>query len=244
MVGLTPIRWVILLVMFWLGMMQGLVWMTLSGNPDVTKRYYALVDEKATIDLLLNWGPIMYLPVVPLVTYGAKRGENGVWATILAGAMLTAAGSLLRLAPSVLPFVDPASEAARWFLHGGQMLNGCAGPMNAVTPSLLAAMWFPPAERAFATATVFSIQAGAPALGFLLALPVHTPEALQALMAAEAASSVAVALVWAVLPKRPLLPPSGSQSLRRLAAQGDGEWAGGPAGLPRRRWVSSATRKG
>ena len=51
-----------------------------------------------------------------------------------------------------------------------QALNGAAGPMNCVTPSALAALWFPSHQRAMATSVVYAIQMAGPSVGFLLGL--------------------------------------------------------------------------
>lgn len=51
-----------------------------------------------------------------------------------------------------------------------QALNGAAGPMNCVTPSALAALWFPSHQRAVATSVVYAIQMAGPSVGFLLGL--------------------------------------------------------------------------
>lgn len=226
------LRWVVLFTMFGVGLMQGLVWMTFSGNPGVTKEYYGLSNPEATVNLLLNWGPIMYLPVAPFVAWATMRSMGSIWAVVLCGTFLTLAGSLVRLAPSFLPDFVLTSWGSLCCLHIGQALNGAAGPMNAVTPSLIAATWFPPSERTFATATVFGIQTASPAIGFLLALCVHESRDLIYLMVVEALFSALVALMWAFLPRQPKSPPSISQSLRSGSSME-------MHSLPPRRWVSA-----
>jgi hypothetical protein len=50
-----------LLCMFWLGLMQCVGWVTYSASPRIAAEYYGFENPKASIDLLLNWGPIMPL---------------------------------------------------------------------------------------------------------------------------------------------------------------------------------------
>jgi hypothetical protein len=47
--------------MFWLGLMQCVGWVTYSASPRIAAEYYGFENPKASIDLLLNWGPIMPL---------------------------------------------------------------------------------------------------------------------------------------------------------------------------------------
>lgn len=55
--------------MFWLGLMQCVGWVTYSASPRVAAEYYGFENPKASIDMLLNWGPIM-----PLGATGAGFG--------------------------------------------------------------------------------------------------------------------------------------------------------------------------
>jgi hypothetical protein len=230
--ALSQSRWMVLFAMFGVGFLQGMGWMTFSGNPNVVQEYYDLHDYKSVIDFLLNWGPIAYLPVAPLVARACRGKVENVWTVVLSGALLSLAGLVIRLVPSVFDF--PMSGWALWFLHLGQALNGCAGPMNAVTPSILAATWFPPEERAFATATVNAVQMAGPAAGFLLALLVRDSGDFVLLMEGEAALALLVAVFWCLVPRKPARPPSVSQALREtprahLCTQDQ---------PPRRRWCS------
>ncbi|CAE7204802.1 unnamed protein product, partial [Symbiodinium necroappetens] len=60
------LRWLVLLCMFGLGLVQAIGWMTYSANPDIAADFYGFENPKASIDMLLNWGSIMYLPVAPV----------------------------------------------------------------------------------------------------------------------------------------------------------------------------------
>ncbi|CAK9068676.1 Solute carrier family 49 member 4 homolog (Disrupted in renal carcinoma protein 2 homolog) [Durusdinium trenchii] len=147
-------RWLVLSCMFWLGLMQAVGWVTYSANPQIASEYYGFENAKASIDMLLNWGPIMYLPVAPLVGYLIAKNADHLWHVILSGAVLTATGMVLRLMPNILG-LRVTSHAAHACVHLGQALNGAAGPMNCVTPSALAALWFPSHQRAVATSVAW-----------------------------------------------------------------------------------------
>ncbi|CAE7523919.1 unnamed protein product [Symbiodinium sp. CCMP2456] len=206
-------------------------WRTYSANPDIAADFYGFENPKASIDMLLNWGPIMYLPVAPVAGWMIARHPDSIWAVVFCGGALTAAGLVLRLLPTLLGF-HPTSPIVHGCIHVGQALNGAAGPANCVTPSALAAMWFPPHQRGFATSAVFAIQMAGPTLGFLLGLCVHSCKDLVLLLEVEAAMSVAVLAVWACLPRKPSVPPSRSQEIRR---------SGEPqaSAVPRRRMIST-----
>ena len=89
----------------------------------------------------------MYLVFVPLVMLmlNSNTGGKGVYYTILMGAVLCAAGSIVRMIPS---WMDIEKEpSAIWLLHAGQILNGAAGPSMAGACTAFAACWFAPEER-------------------------------------------------------------------------------------------------
>eukprot|EP00928_Gymnodinium_smaydae_P024442 TRINITY_DN19775_c0_g1_i1.p1 TRINITY_DN19775_c0_g1~~TRINITY_DN19775_c0_g1_i1.p1 ORF type:complete len:474 (-),score=94.15 TRINITY_DN19775_c0_g1_i1:360-1673(-) len=220
--------------MFIVGMIQGVGWMTFSSCPDVVADYYGFSNPQASIDMLLNWGPIMYLPMAPAVGWLTARRMESVWAVVFLGSLLTAVGLLVRLVPSYFPEqIPPSSSLAHAIVHFGQALNGLAGPTNCVTPSLLAATWFPPGERTLATSAVFAIQTAAPAVGFLMALWVTTSNGLVNLMVAEAVWAVLAVCLWLLVPRKPRCPPSASQ--QQLSVRG-----GTRHSLPMRRWVSAS----
>ncbi|CAK9097541.1 unnamed protein product [Durusdinium trenchii] len=228
-------RWLVLSCMFWLGLMQAVGWVTYSANPQIASEYYGFENAKASIDMLLNWGPIMYLPVAPLVGYLIAKNADHLWHVILSGAVLTATGMVLRLMPNILG-LRVTSHAAHACVHLGQALNGAAGPMNCVTPSALAALWFPSHQRAVATSVVFAIQMAGPPIGFLFGLRISSSSDLVMLMAIEAGFALAVVVAWAFLPSKPKVPPSNSQELR-ATAQSVERRSASPVSL--QRWAST-----
>eukprot|EP00438_Fugacium_kawagutii_P022292 Skav233972 [mRNA] locus=scaffold1008:623090:627688:+ [translate_table: standard] len=201
--------------------MQCVGWVTYSASPRVAAEYYGFENPKASID--------MYLPVAPLVGYLVAKRANNLWGVILSGATLTAMGLVLRLVPNII---------------GMQALNGAAGPMNCVTPSALAAQWFPSSQRAVATSAVYAAQMAGPCVGFVLALLLVPTSAtdtvgkggdhLVLLMFVEAGAALAVVVTWALLPREPKVPPSFSQELR--STDGSGAGASPPSS---QRWIST-----
>mmetsp|Transcript_79173 Transcript_79173/g.245552 ORF Transcript_79173/g.245552 Transcript_79173/m.245552 type:complete len:166 (-) Transcript_79173:9-506(-) len=145
-------RWPVLVGITLVGFVQCTAWMTYSGNPDVTREYYGLCsgpgpcpEAVSAIDMLLNWGPIMYLLVAPCVAAACSYRVENVWWVVLVASLLSTAGMIIRLLPSMVPdLLPPTSGWALWCLHVGQALNAAAGPANCSTPSILAAIWFPP----------------------------------------------------------------------------------------------------
>ena len=74
------------------------------------------------VNLLLNWGPITYLIFVPFVMWALSRGGKAVYFTVLVAGALCAAGSLIRLVPSLYGFAS--SSDAIYYLHVGQTGHG------------------------------------------------------------------------------------------------------------------------
>ena len=120
-----PIRWLVLLVAVLVATSQSVVWITFSASPRETELLFCLnttgSSSDGTLDLLLNWGPIAYLPVVPFVMVALNKGGNSVHRVLLLGGVLTSLGALVRLLPILLD--DPCSDWAIPILHLGQFLT-------------------------------------------------------------------------------------------------------------------------
>jgi FLVCR family MFS transporter len=151
-------RWLVLLVFSWVEFNQALVWITVSASaPEARDLYGKEHLTPGAINLLLNWGPIMYLVFVPvvMVLLSSNFRGRGVYYTILIGAALCAAGSVVRLIPSWTHTVR--KPLAVWLLHAGQILNGLAGPSMAGACTAFSCCWFAPEERTLATAIAYGI---------------------------------------------------------------------------------------
>ena len=209
-------RWIVLLAFSWIEFNQALVWITYSASaPEARQLYGPTRLTTDTINLLLNWGPIMYLVFVPvvMVMLNSNVGGKGVYNTILVGAFLCAAGSLVRMVPTFGHFQE--TPAAIWLIHGGQILNGLAGPSMAGACTAFAACWFAPDERTLATAIAYGICALGPALAFIFAMGVRTGAQLETLLLLEMFSSVGSCLLWLLMPSVPKVAPSASQAKTR-----------------------------
>ena len=96
------------------------------------------------MQLLLNYGPIAYLPFAFPVMWHMDR--HGIRGTVLVGIALVVASNVMRC------FANDASVASIAIVHVSFMLNGIAGPVAMAVPSKLAEDWFARDERTTATA--------------------------------------------------------------------------------------------
>ena len=62
-------------IFFFLGFIQCAVWATFGQTTDATQLAYHI--SPSTVTLLLNWGAIIYLPVIPLSSI-LVTGEDGL----------------------------------------------------------------------------------------------------------------------------------------------------------------------
>ena len=95
--GPTPARFYILFAFCLLSFNQCLFWITFSPIASNAKLYYGVDD--ATIALLMNWGPIIYIPVC-FVTSWLTAQNNGLRRVCLGSAVVTAAFMVIRCIPS------------------------------------------------------------------------------------------------------------------------------------------------
>lgn len=98
-----------------------------------------------TVQLLLNWGPIAFLPFMLPFGYWLDRPGGLRWATVFSMALVTA-GAAIRC------FVFSPSPASVGLLHVSYILNDIAGPVSMGAVSVLAERFFPVSQRATATA--------------------------------------------------------------------------------------------
>ncbi|KAK2904832.1 hypothetical protein Q8A67_006631 [Cirrhinus molitorella] len=172
------------------------------------------------------WGPVGYLPWLLFMWLMDKKGLR---ASLLLSAFFMVLGAVLRS----VPLTDLYYR--RWLIHGGQLLNGLAGPTIMSAGPLLSTTWFAPDQRATATAIASLIGYLGSACAFLigpLAVPApngtvggtvywdqnHIGDRIQFVLYAEggliAALFVAVMLYF---PSRPPIPPSVAAASQRLS---------------------------
>nr|XP_046260454.1 solute carrier family 49 member 4 [Scatophagus argus] len=220
-------RWLVLTLFSLLGLMQGMVWN--FWGPIVNSAVHAYGFTKSDIAVLVLWGPVGF---VPWLLFMWLMDKKGLRASLLLSAFFMLLGATLR----IIPLTD--ERLRRWFIHGGQFLNGLAGPTIMSAGPFLSTTWFAPDQRATATAvaSLFCYLGGA--ASFLVGpLVVPAPNETQAtstmaaavfnssirdrielVMYAElAAIAVLFAAVLLYFPSRPPIPPSVAAASQRLS---------------------------
>ncbi|XP_061775391.1 solute carrier family 49 member 4 [Nerophis ophidion] len=217
-------RWLVLALFSALALLQGMVWN--FWGPIQNSAVRAFGFSKSDIAVLVLWGPVGFVPWLLFMWLMDKRGLR---ASLLLSAFFMLLGAVLRS----IPLSDPPLR--RWFIHGGQLLNGLAGPTIMCAGPFLSTTWFAPDQRATATAvaSLFSYLGGAVAY---VAGPLVVPapngttamtgsaweqsmqDKIQLLLYAElAAIAVLFAAVLLYFPSRPPLPPSVAAASQRLS---------------------------
>ncbi|XP_016144034.1 disrupted in renal carcinoma protein 2-like [Sinocyclocheilus grahami] len=217
-------RWFVLTMFSLLGFMQGLVWNT--WGPIQISAKHVFEFSSTDIAVLVMWGPVGYLPWLLFMWLMDKKGLR---ASLLLSAFFMVLGAALRS----VPLKDLYYR--RWIYHGGQLLNGLAGPTIMSAGPLLSTTWFAPDQRATATAIASLIGYLGSACAFLigpLAVPApngtvgstvywnqnHIGDRIQFVLYAEV--GMIAALFVAVLfyfPSRPPIPPSVAAASQRLS---------------------------
>lgn len=150
-------RWYILLIYSLFTFYQCCMW-ALPGP--ISKSYqivYGLSND--SVQLLVNYGPIAFLPTGLLVSMWLER-KNGVRQATLCGIALVTVGCILRAV---------ARSQQTWsiaLIHLSYLLNGLAGPAAMAAVSQISQEWFAPHERT--TATSIMAQSNAVPLSQLL----------------------------------------------------------------------------
>jgi MFS family permease len=156
----------VLFVFSFASFVQCLVWFTFSSVPKVVKEYYPGVDDD-TIDLLLNWGTIVFIPVLPYVAW-LQTKPYGLLIAFWQGNVLMFLATVVRTIPCWAPAHLRGNFYMQWTLHIGQILNAAAGPIVFAVCSKLSAVWFPDDQRATATGIAYTANALGTTVGFLL----------------------------------------------------------------------------
>ena len=172
-------KWYILAAFSVLGISQCMTWMTYGTFPESTYGYYNIGTSE--LDLLLNWGPIIYvfaaIPVMALIS-----SPRGLRNSMRVGVILVLLANISRCIPTFFirvgksHYVDGSSSSdvlssevvnvneyegnmnnkslhifAMIFVHLGQILNAVAGPITMSPAALLSHIWFEEDLRATAT---------------------------------------------------------------------------------------------
>ncbi|KAJ0005980.1 hypothetical protein NQD34_015874 [Periophthalmus magnuspinnatus] len=221
-------RWLVLALFSLLGLMQGMVWN--FWGPIQNSAVHAYGFTKSDIAGLVLWGPVGYVPWLLFVWLMDKKGLRP---SLLLSAFLMLLGSVLRSVPLM------EEPLRRWLIHGGQFLNGLAGPTIMSAGPYLSTTWFAPDQRATATAvaSLFCYLGGAASFvvgPMVVPAPNNTQQTsfwtagqgsdttirdrIQLVMYAEL-GAIAVLFVAVLLyfPSRPPLPPSVAVASQRLS---------------------------
>ncbi|CAN9498487.1 unnamed protein product [Ophioblennius macclurei] len=224
-------RWLVLALFSLLALMQGMVWN--FWGPIQNSAAHAYGFTKSDIAVLVLWGPVGFLPCFLFMWLMDKRGLR---ASLLLSVFFMLLGAALRS----VPLTD--RPLRRWLIHGGQLLNGLAGPTIMSAGPFLSTTWFAPDQRATATAvaSLFGYLGGAASfvVGPLVVPAPNDTQAVTTTLAAAAATVsddairdriqlimyaelVAIAVLFAAVllyfPSRPPMPPSVAAASQRLS---------------------------
>ncbi|CAF1144442.1 unnamed protein product [Adineta steineri] len=210
-----PQRFWVLFVFCFLSFNQCMFWLTFSPIASSTESFYHV--SEATVDLLLNWGPIIFLPTLPL-TYLILNTHHGLRKCVLIFAIVSLIATVIRLIPSiVMSSTDPHfHDLAVPFLHIGQILIAATGPIGMALVSQLSCLWFAPHERTRATTiNVLSTSFGG-AVSFLISPHlVSEPWRVPHLLYLHAGQALlACIFTLAYYPAEPPSPPSAAAHIR------------------------------
>jgi hypothetical protein len=159
-----------------------MVWLTFSPIARSTELYYSI--DEATVDLLLNWGCIAFIPCLPL-SYILMNKPHGLRRSIILLAIAVFSATVIRVIPIVItsPTSPNFKSISLPFLHVGQILNAACGPLVMAPVAQLSCLWFAPHERTRATtiailANSFGATVGYVISPYIVALPGDVPRLL------------------------------------------------------------------
>ncbi|XP_046332330.2 solute carrier family 49 member 4 homolog [Haliotis rufescens] len=184
-------RWYVLVVFSFAALLQAGVWNTFGPIAQSAKAVFGWTD--ANIGMLNNWTNIVYIifmfPVAWLMDVKGLRIS-----------MLLCAALMVFL--TAIRCITSEAVPATWLINISAIVNGVVGTVPFGGPALLSATWFPPKQRATATAvsTVFSYLGLS--VGFII----------------ECAACVLLLLLVVVyFPAKPPSPPSLTASIERTS---------------------------
>ncbi|KAF5903851.1 disrupted in renal carcinoma protein 2-like [Clarias magur] len=219
-------RWLVLTLFSMLAFLQGMVWNTWGPIQNSAKQAFGF--SSTDIAILVIWGPVGFIPWLLFMWLMDKKGLR---ASLLLTVFFMVLGSALRSVPLT------NLQLRRWLIHGGQLLNGLAGPTLMSAGPLLSTTWFAPDQRATATAVASLVGYLGAACSFLIGpLAVPAPNDTQivnsnihwdteqirnriqfVLYAELGMIAVLFAVVLLYFPSRPPVPPSVAAASQRLS---------------------------
>ncbi|CAF2797106.1 unnamed protein product [Rotaria sp. Silwood2] len=162
-----PQRFWVLFMFAFLTFNQTMFWLTFSPIAGSAQKFYNI--SEATVDLLLNWGPIIFLPTLPFV-YLLLNTHHGLRKCVLIFAIVPVIATSLRLFPLIVTSSTSHNfhDIAIPFLHIGQILIAATGPIAMALVSQLSCIWFAPHERTRATTIAILGAASGGAAAFII----------------------------------------------------------------------------
>eukprot|EP00094_Tigriopus_californicus_P004238 TCALIF_04084-PA protein Name:"Similar to dirc2 Disrupted in renal carcinoma protein 2 homolog (Xenopus laevis)" AED:0.03 eAED:0.03 QI:0/0/0/1/1/1/2/0/472 len=134
-------RWYILSLFALLACFQCQVWNTWGPIEVAVKYGYGWHDS--TVAMMANWGTIMFVVMAFPLSYFLE--VRGLRETVILVSALSAIGTVIRT-------FSLGATYFTWSGHICSILNGISGVTVMSAPPVISALWFPPNERAFATA--------------------------------------------------------------------------------------------
>ena len=216
-------RFYVLFVFSFLTFNQSTIWLTFSPIARNTEVHFNITE--ATVDLLLNWGPIVFVPCLPLTSLLLNR-LHGLRYCVIILAIADFLATLLRVLPLIIHTISSNlnyNSLALPFIHMGQILNAACGPFVMAPVSQISCLWFAPHERTRATTiAIFANNFGA-AMAFLInplivSQPEHVPRIIYTHLGL---AFIACTLALLYFPAQPPSPPSAAAELLVLNSTGD-----------------------
>lgn len=217
-------RFLILFTFSLLSFNQSLFWLTFSPISDKTMQYYDVSIE--TVNLLLNWGPILYI-ITAALCFWVSSLRGGLRKTVLCSSTICTIAMCLRVVPNILWDADSTvfKSNAIWIIHAAQIMNAAAGPLVMGTVSQCSCLWFGVNERARATSiAVFANNLGG-GIGFLqMTNQIDSASQIPRILYTHAAMAIAASvLTLAYFPAFPKTPPSHAAELIMFPPHGSEE---------------------
>jgi len=202
-------RFYVLFVFCFLAFNQSTFWLTYSPISQSSQQYYNI--SESTVNLLLNWGPIIFLPCLPL-SYILLNKRSGLKKTVVLLAIVDFIGMLIRVLPTLL---NLQSSLTLLFVHLGQILNAACGPLVMSPVTQLSCLWFKPDERTRATTIALMSPSLGATMGFLVSpwLVTKGDDVPQLLYFHLILSIIALVMVLIYYPEYPPEAPSSTAQL-------------------------------
>lgn len=218
-----PRRWVVLGLFCAYSSSNAIQWLTYAPIATAAKEYFNLTTNQLNMlssVYMIVFAAGAYFTCTTFERWGVRRG-------VLIGCSLNALGSILKVAPALLyPSYTTAMVS--------QTINSLAQLFVLSTPPLLAAQYFPPQKRAFATAIAATANSLGNAVGMLVPPAIvkgNDRSQFMLLFCLEMGYCVIIVVfVFFFLKPPSFLPPS--KALLGAAASGCGAGAANAAGRP------------